>query len=62
MDDRMGMRTYLTSQLSWPEPAGDKPEWKAWRENLENQPVPVSETNTTLDLCRSIRAFVAWKA
>ncbi|KAK2463439.1 hypothetical protein APHAL10511_004525 [Amanita phalloides] len=56
MDDRIGMRRCLTLSQSWPEPPGDKTDRKIWREDLD------FETNINLDLCRSIRAFVAWKA
>lgn len=64
MTDRISMRNHLVG-ISWPETPGDRPDWRHWRSNLENNKSslngPSVEPTDSEDLCRSIRAFVAWK-
>ncbi|KAF4571514.1 hypothetical protein EYR36_008853 [Pleurotus pulmonarius] len=66
MKDRTGMRGRIISECAWPEPDGDRPDWRVWRDNLETKlsprvPSVKSSLNETPELCRSMRGFVAWK-
>lgn len=69
MEDRMRLRHRFPEQLSWPEPRtirGGKPRWRHWRKavdqrlSLENRTVFEFPPNPH-DLCRSVRAYMAWK-
>ncbi|KAG6813943.1 hypothetical protein H0H92_005197 [Tricholoma furcatifolium] len=64
MTDRIGMRN-LMSQLNWPEPPGQEPEWHVWRKKVQaiddKKPNPIIPHNDTLDICRSMRGFIAFK-
>ena len=64
MTDRISMRNHLVG-ISWPEAPGDRPDWRRWRCTLENNKPstnsPSLDPTDSQDLCRSIRAFVAWK-
>ncbi|GAW10209.1 S-adenosyl-L-methionine-dependent methyltransferase [Lentinula edodes] len=59
MADRIGMRDNIMFELLWPEPAGERPDWRVWRNSLDIKPVEQSEP--AADICRTIRGFVAWK-
>ncbi|KAF5367526.1 hypothetical protein D9758_003609 [Tetrapyrgos nigripes] len=58
MTDRMGMRDQIMSQLQWPEPPGERPDWRVWRSNIKL----LEDTQHTGDLCRTLRCFVARKS
>ncbi|KAG6821297.1 hypothetical protein H0H93_000158 [Arthromyces matolae] len=62
MTDRIGMRA-LMSQLNWPEPPGQRPDWHVWRAKVpaEDRSPFNSSIPAIPDLCRSIRAFIGWK-
>lgn len=66
MMDRIAMRGYIGSELTWNEPLGDLPDWRVWRAAVEkrapsavDKPPGLEGHNT--ELCRSIRGFVGWK-
>ncbi|KAF9007595.1 hypothetical protein BDQ17DRAFT_1324155 [Cyathus striatus] len=64
MTDRIGMRDCLVSQLSWSEPAGERPDWRVWRGHLEKEYSSRDSGYASLsgedpeDLCRSVAGFV----
>ncbi|THV07344.1 hypothetical protein K435DRAFT_742431 [Dendrothele bispora CBS 962.96] len=57
MADRIGMRDHVMSQFQWPEPLGERPDWRVWRNNLKL----LENTQDAGDLCRTLRGFVAQK-
>ncbi|GLB40314.1 putative ubiE/COQ5 methyltransferase family protein [Lyophyllum shimeji] len=71
MTDRIGMRAAITPQFGWPEPPGERPDWRVWRsmlakvqlheENHSLDSLPSPTTPTSSNLCRSLRGFVGWK-
>ncbi|KAF8071832.1 hypothetical protein FPV67DRAFT_1577947 [Lyophyllum atratum] len=73
MTDRIGMRASLAPQFGWPEPPGERPNWRVWRSMLakvqlheERQSVdtlPSTSTSKTdnPELCRSMRCYVGCK-
>ncbi len=64
MMDRIGMRDYLALELSWPEPVGERPDWRIWRDNVDIKPAEGTNSSKALsspDLCRALKGFVAWK-
>ncbi|RDB26274.1 Demethylmenaquinone methyltransferase [Hypsizygus marmoreus] len=72
MADRISMRSSIIGQFGWSEPSGDRPDWRVWRSTvakaqLSDATSPWSEIpswpglKTEVDLCRSTRAWVAWK-
>ncbi|KAF9073461.1 hypothetical protein BDP27DRAFT_1289309 [Rhodocollybia butyracea] len=58
MTDRIGMRDNIMFELLWPEPAGERPDWRVWRKSLDMKPI---EAPPSTNICRAIRGFVAWK-
>lgn len=69
MEDRMRLRHRLPGQISWAEPRtprGGKPLWRHWRKAIDqllardNKSVFDFPPNPQ-DLCRSVRAYMAWK-
>lgn len=64
MMDRIGMRDYLALELSWPQPVGERPDWRIWRDNVDIKPAEGANSSKALsspDLCRALKGFVAWK-
>ncbi|KAF9052510.1 hypothetical protein BDZ89DRAFT_1005460 [Hymenopellis radicata] len=67
MMDRINMRHSVSAQLGWPEPAGERPDWRIWRDNVDikpaDEPPPQDPANsgTGPNLCRAMKGFVAWK-
>ncbi|KAJ3824700.1 hypothetical protein F5878DRAFT_312394 [Lentinula raphanica] len=59
MTDRIGMRDSIMFELLWAEPAGERPDWRVWRNSLEIK--SIEQPDPAVDICRSIRGFVAWK-
>ncbi|KAJ3744450.1 hypothetical protein DFH05DRAFT_1190394 [Lentinula detonsa] len=59
MTDRIGMRDSIMFELLWPEPAGERPDWRVWRNSLDIK--NVEEPEPAVDICRTIRGFVACK-
>lgn len=59
MADRTSVRGSIQSELSWNEPHGKPPEWRAWFNSL-----PLSdeiEFDEKFELCRRLRGFVCFK-
>ncbi|KAF5382161.1 hypothetical protein D9615_004452 [Tricholomella constricta] len=73
MADRIGMRASLMSEFGWPEPPGERPDWRVWRSMVAK--VQLSEESRSFDssltpsdseheapnLCRTLRGWVGWK-
>lgn len=64
MEDRIGFRHCVGTELCWTEPPGDRPDWRIWKDNVD---MIAHKTDRVLTkskpgpLCRSLRGFVAWK-
>lgn len=70
MTDRIAMRGSMLASLAWPEPPGERPDWRVWRSTLDNAlssgrrdsgSSTSSVSKEQSDLCRSISTFVGYK-
>jgi hypothetical protein len=59
MADRTSVRGSIRSELSWNEPLGKAPEWRAWFNSLP--PSDEAEEYEKPELCRRLRGFVCFK-
>jgi len=68
MVDRTGMRDRIRSSLLWSSCSGkERPDWRIWRDRvgiIDSDLLSLSPTlqNPDIELCRSLRGFVAWKS
>ncbi|KAF8896458.1 hypothetical protein BD779DRAFT_586901 [Infundibulicybe gibba] len=70
MTDRLGMRSALMSTFGWPEPPGEKPDWRIWRTAIDKNASSTSlessaasaSSDDDVEICRAIKGFVCWKA
>lgn len=68
MLDRTAMRDRIHSSLSWSASSGkERPDWRIWRDRvgtLDSDLLSLSPNpqNADMELCRSLRGFVAWKS
>ncbi|KAF8440421.1 hypothetical protein L210DRAFT_3479880 [Boletus edulis BED1] len=59
MIDRTSVRGSIRSELSWNEPLGKPPEWRAWFNSLP--PSDETEYEERPELCRRLRGFACFK-
>lgn len=59
MADRTSVRGSIRSELSWNEPFGKPPEWRAWFNSLPAG--DETEFEEKPELCRKLRGFVCFK-
>jgi len=59
MVDRTSVRGSIRSELSWNEPFGKPPEWRAWFNSLP--PSDETEYEERPELCRRLRGFACFK-
>ncbi|KAI0077929.1 hypothetical protein K474DRAFT_1706959 [Panus rudis PR-1116 ss-1] len=68
MTDRIAMRTKIDRSLSWTVPVynNELPDWRVWRSRVGSldsdlYTLVAEANNADMDLCRSLRGFVAFK-